>query len=97
MNWNLGWDKSFDMGTSLAPETADIRNSIFQISSPVNCVSFLDVYSESICWVWFGIKKDKFVEVAFGEPLHRIIANIISVLSFLVLVFWSLARRYKHV
>ena len=61
LNWNLGWDKSFDMGTSLAPENADIRNSIFQISSPVNCLSFLDVYSESICWVWFGIKKDKFI------------------------------------
>lgn len=44
-----------------------------------------------------GLPRDKNVEIAFNEPLYRAIANIISILSFIGLVSWSLLRRYKHV
>lgn len=94
LNWNLGWDKNFDRGASLAPDDADIRNNIFQILDPVNCLSFLDVYSESICWAWFGVKKDKFI--MYPAAYHGKIGNLAFVDGHVMEKKWKDPRTMDY-
>lgn len=60
LNWNLGWNVQNET-SYLSPELTNIVENTNQIENPANCMSFIDVYSESICWVWFGVQMDKIV------------------------------------
>lgn len=77
LNWNLGWNKIDEETTYLSPVKSEIKEKINQIQSPAECLSFLDVYSESICWVWFGIKKDEIV--MYPAAYHNKSGNLIFV------------------
>lgn len=60
LNWNLGWNNREET-TYLSPKISDIKLKLNEIQNPSEYLSFLDVYSESICWVWFGVRKDQIV------------------------------------
>lgn len=94
LNWNLGWDKNFDMGTTLVPDNSDIRININQISTPSDCLTFLDVYSESTCWVWFGIKKDKFI--MYPAAYHGRIGNLAFVDGHVIEKKWRDDRTVDY-
>ena len=74
LNWNLGWIKASQAGAYLYPEEGNIIKNINQINSPSEYLQFVDVYSESACWVWFGSRADKII--MFPAPYHNKVGNI---------------------
>jgi prepilin-type N-terminal cleavage/methylation domain-containing protein/prepilin-type processing-associated H-X9-DG protein len=61
LNWNLGWDRGSGLDVVNMPKETNIIDKINQIKIPTQKLQFLDLHSESICWVWFGALKDKII------------------------------------
>lgn len=59
LNWNMGWNRDFN--TWLSPKENEIIDKINQAKS--SSILFLDLHSESLCWVFFGIREDMFVMI----------------------------------
>ncbi|MEK6883712.1 MAG: prepilin-type N-terminal cleavage/methylation domain-containing protein [Nanoarchaeota archaeon] len=73
LNWNLGWNRDSG-GSNLVPFENEIIDKADQIFSPSKTYQFIDVYSESVCWVWFGIQKDKII--MFPAAYHNKSGNL---------------------
>ena len=72
LNWNLGWNGSDSSMMSQNPNQNEVINKAGEIrGSPI---LFLDLYSERLCWSFFGIKNDLFV--MFPAVYHGKAGNV---------------------
>ena len=74
LNWNMGWNRDsssismvsqFPVEEEIVDKAGDIINT---------SILFLDVYSESICWSFFGIKNETFI--MFPAAYHGKSGNV---------------------